>query len=79
MIGKQFASSVIGRKGWMFADTVAGAPASVDLYSLVETCKANSIDPYRYLVWLFVRLPLARTADDYAALMPWTMPAAQNL
>ncbi|RQQ44204.1 transposase domain-containing protein, partial [Burkholderia stagnalis] len=57
-----------------FADTVAGAHASANLYSLVETCKANGIDPYRYLTWLFQRLPLAQTADDYTALLPWAMP-----
>ncbi len=44
---------VLGRKGWLFATTVAGANASANLYSLVETCKANGVDPYRYLVWLF--------------------------
>ena len=69
---------VVGRKGWLFADTVAGAQASANLYSLVETCKANGIDPYRYLVWLFAKLPLAATADDYAALMPWHMTTAQT-
>ncbi|WP_415873249.1 hypothetical protein [Burkholderia ubonensis] len=31
------------------------------------------------MVWLFTRLPLAATADDYADLMPWRMPAALNL
>ncbi|WP_232448892.1 transposase domain-containing protein, partial [Burkholderia ubonensis] len=66
---------VVGRRGWLFADTVAGAHASANLYSLVETCKANGIDPYRYLTWLFQHLPLAQTADDYAALLPWAMPA----
>lgn len=70
---------VVGRKGWLFSDTVAGAQASANLYSLVETCKANGVEPYRYLVWLFTRLPLAATADDYADLMPWRMPAALNL
>ncbi len=49
--------------------------ASANLYSLVETCKANGIDPYRYLTWLFQRLPLATTVDDYDALLPWKMPA----
>ncbi|MBB2984786.1 hypothetical protein FHX58_007680 [Paraburkholderia tropica] len=29
---------VVGRKGWLFSDTVAGAQASANLYSLVETC-----------------------------------------
>lgn len=70
---------VVGRKGWLFADTVAGAQASANLYSLVETCKANGTDPYHYLVSLFAKLPLASSADDYAALMPWALPAAPNL
>ncbi|KVE27411.1 hypothetical protein WS67_11590 [Burkholderia singularis] len=65
-----------GRKGWLFSDTVAGAQASANLYSLVETCKTNGVEPYCYLVWLFVRLPLAATADDYAALLPWSMSVA---
>ena len=65
----------VGRRGWLFSDTVDGANASANLYSLVETCKANRIDPYRYLTWLFQRLPLAKTVDDYDALLPWNMPA----
>jgi hypothetical protein len=65
----------VGRRGWLFSDTVEGANASANLYTLVETCKANSIDPYRYLTWLFQRLPLAKTVDDYDALLPWKMPA----
>ena len=62
---------VVGRKNWLFSDTVAGANASANLYSLLQTCKANGIDPYRYLRALFVALPNARTADDYEALLPW--------
>jgi transposase len=64
---------VIGRKGWLFSDTVGGANASANLYSLVETCKANQIEPYRYLCALFKALPYARTADDYQALLPWNI------
>ena len=62
---------VVGRKGWLFSDTVAGANASANLYSLVQTCKANGIDSYRYLHALFIALPNARTVDDYEALLPW--------
>lgn len=62
---------VIGRRNWLFADTVAGAQASANLYSLIETCKANRIEPYAYLVSLFQKLPLAQTADDLEALLPW--------
>uniref|UniRef100_UPI00131B53A9 transposase domain-containing protein n=1 Tax=Trinickia symbiotica TaxID=863227 RepID=UPI00131B53A9 len=52
------------RKCCLFADTVAVAQASANFRSLVETAKANGIDPYRYLITLFQRLPLADTADD---------------
>ena len=62
---------VVGRKSWLFSDTVAGANASANLYSLVQTCKANGIDSYRYLRALFIALPNATTADDYEALLPW--------
>ena len=44
--------------------------ASAVLYSLIETAKANGLEPYRYLRYLFDRLPLAYTADEYKALMP---------
>lgn len=64
---------VVGRKNWLFSDTVAGAKASLNLYSLIETCKANDIDVYRYLVDLFKALPYAKTADDYEALLPWKL------
>jgi hypothetical protein len=61
---------VVGCKGWPFADTVAGAHASANLYSLIETCKASGLEPYRYLRTLFARLPLVRTLADYDQLMP---------
>ncbi len=39
----------VGRRGWLFSDTVDGANASTNLDTLVESAKANGIDPYRYL------------------------------
>ncbi len=68
---------VVGRKNWLFSDTVAGANASANLYSLLQTCIANGLDGYRYLRALLVALPNARTVDDYEALLPWSiaMPA----
>ena len=61
----------VGRRNWLFSDTVAGANASANLYSLLQTCRVNGIDGYRYLRSLFKALPMARTADDYAMLLPW--------
>ncbi|MDB5730872.1 MAG: transposase [Variovorax sp.] len=61
----------VGRRNWLFADTVAGANSSANLYALLQTCQVNGIDGYRYLRALFTALPKAQTADDYAALLPW--------
>ena len=47
---------VVGRRNWLFADTVGGANASANLYSLLQTCLANGIDGYRYLTALLVEL-----------------------
>jgi transposase len=69
---------VIGRRNWLFADTVAGANASANLYSLLQTCKANGIDGYAYLRKLLIALPLARTADDFEALLPWSIGVTAN-
>jgi hypothetical protein len=40
---------VVGRKGWLFSDTVKGAIASANLFSIVETAKANGVEPHAYL------------------------------
>lgn len=52
---------VMGRKAWLFADTPAGATASARLYSLVETAKANGLEPNDYLRQAFEELPAARS------------------
>ena len=64
---------VIGRKNWLFSNSQRGAKASASLYSLIETAKANSKEPYRYLSWLFEKLPGA-SKGNIEALMPWNMP-----
>jgi len=60
----------IGRKNWLFAGSPSGANASAALYSLVETAKANNLESYRYLRFLFERLPYARTPEHYRKLTP---------
>jgi transposase len=64
---------VLGRKGWLFSDTVHGAVASANLYSLVETAKANGVEPHGYLTRLFERLPQLQNVEDFEALLPWNM------
>ncbi len=62
---------VIGRKNWLFSDTPKGAMASAQLYSLVETAKANGQEPYAWLRHALEGLPTATSVDDYEALLPW--------
>jgi transposase len=61
---------VVGRKNWLFSGSPRGAHSSATLYSLIETAKANGIEPYRYLRYLFAKLPFAQTKDDYRRLAP---------
>lgn len=67
---------VIGRKNWMFCDTIKGAEASARLYSIMETAKANGLEPYHYLKYLFAELPRATCEADIRKLLPWQVDPA---
>jgi transposase len=67
---------VIGRRNWLFSQTAAGATASARLYSLVETARANGIEPHAHLSRLFARLPRATVMDHFEALLPWNIATA---
>ncbi len=64
---------VCGRKAWLFADTPKGAKASALYYSLIETAKANNLEPYDYLHKMLKRIAYAKTVEDYEALLPWNI------
>ena len=72
---------VIGRKNWLFSASVSGAKSSANLYSLIETAKANNLEPYAYLRHVFTLLPQAKTQEAVAALLPWnvSVEALQNI
>lgn len=67
---------VIGRKNWLFYDTQAGARASAFFYSLIETAKANGLEPYSYLNYIFEELPKCKASlsgddeSDFEKLLP---------
>ncbi|HMB89929.1 MAG TPA: IS66 family transposase [Rhodothermales bacterium] len=61
---------VLGRKNWLFSDSVKGVKASANLYSLIETAKANGLEPYAYLRYLFTELPKAENVEAIEALLP---------
>ena len=62
---------VVGRNNWLFSDTPAGAHASARLYTLIQTAKANKLEPYAYLRRVFQDLPRATSVEDVENLLPW--------
>jgi len=63
---------VTGRKNWLFSDTPKGAAASANVYSIVETAKANDVDVYLYLKYLLLKTPTKKTSDEeLEKLCPW--------
>lgn len=61
---------VLGRKNWLYCDTVPGAEANARLYSLIETAKANKLNPTSYLNALFEKLPHVENEDQLKSLLP---------
>jgi len=61
----------IGRRNWLFSDTPRGARASALYYSLIETAKANELEPYGYFKQMLKALPYAETVEELEALLPW--------
>ncbi|MFN2927500.1 IS66 family transposase [Lachnospiraceae bacterium YH-ros2228] len=66
----------VGRKNWLFSDTVGGAEASATVYSIVESAKANGLNVYQYLIFLLDHRPCDGMTDDaLEQLMPWSINA----
>ena len=60
----------LGRKNWLFSQSVAGAESSATIFSLIETAKANGLNPFLYLREVLEKMPLAKTVEDLEALLP---------
>lgn len=64
----------IGRKNWLFSGSPKGAAASATVYSIIETAKANGLNPFKYLKFIFQDLPGVQFGqhpeflEDY---LPW--------
>ena len=79
-ISNNFAENAIrpftlGRKNWLFCDTPKGADSSAIVYTLVETAKANGLEPYAYLLQALTELPYlgkSPSQEDLNAFLPWS-------
>ena len=71
----------LGRKNWLFCDTPKGAETSAIVYSLVESAKANGVEPFAYLQHVLVQLPYlgkSHSHEELESLMPWAPYIQQN-
>lgn len=67
---RQIRPFTIGRKNWLFMGSVEGAKAASVIYSLIETAKANGLNPETYLTSLLKKIPTT-TSDMHHTLLPW--------
>jgi transposase len=67
----------VGRRNWTFAGSDVGGHRAAALYTLVETCKLNEVDPRAWLADVLARLP-EHPAKRLAELLPWNWKALRD-
>ena len=61
----------VGRKNWLFVGNEVSANKSALLYSLIQTCKMNKINPRDYLTYVLNQAHAMRRGDiDPTTLLP---------
>jgi len=71
----------IGRKNYLFSTSEKGAVANAICYTLLESAKANGINPFKYLVYLLQQLPNLSDISDIERLtdfLPWSKTIKEN-
>ena len=63
----------VGRKNWLFCQSVDGAKSSCGMFTLIETAKQNGLVPFKYLMAVFEKAPLALTPEGWEKLLPWNI------
>ncbi|WEV58128.1 IS66 family transposase [Ligilactobacillus acidipiscis] len=67
-------SLVIDRKNFLFSTSVAGADASASWLTLIESVKANGLDPQKYLTKILTLVPQLGpfpTESELETYLPW--------
>ena len=64
----------IGHKNWLFAGSTAGGERAAAIYSVIETCKLNGVEPRGYIADVISKMADAWPASRWDELMPrdWT-------
>ena len=64
----------VGRRNWTFAGSDAGGDRAAAVYTLIETCAMNDVDPQAWLADVLARLP-DHPANKVDELLPWNWKA----
>jgi len=66
-----------GRRNWTFAGSDEGGRRAAAVYTLIESCKLNDVDPQAWLADVLARLPdhPAKRIDE---LLPWAWKRARQ-
>lgn len=64
---------VTARKNFLFSGSGIGAESSCFIFTLIETAKANGVNPGEYLRCLFEQAPYAESEKDWERLLPWNI------
>ena len=63
----------VGRKNWLFSQSVEGAGASAVVYTMVEMAKAHNLHIYEYLKYVLEQRPDNTWTDEQLSeLAPWS-------
>lgn len=65
-----FWAFVVGRRNWLISGSPHGAHVNATLYSPIEAARANGLEPYRYIAYIFSEVPTASTDKDFAQHIP---------
>ena len=67
----------VGRRNWTFAGSDQGGRRAAAIYSLVQTCRLNDVDPQAWLTDVLARLP-DHPAKRVSELTPWVWKTSRN-
>jgi transposase len=68
----------LGRKSWLFAGSDRGGERAAVMYTLIQTCKLNNVDPQAWLADVLAHIP-DHKITDLAALLPWNWKSAGRM
>ena len=71
-------SVAVGRKNWLFAGSKIGGERAAAIYTVIETCKMNGVEPQAYIADVIAKIAGDWPASRWDELMPWNWKSLTN-